>query len=339
MALLFMDGFGGGDTNTGKWDPPSSGYTPQTAAPRVPGGYYATIGAGGNIYKTIPAASKIILGVGYKDGLVGTGGSVVFYGDGGTTSHISVTHNQSTGQMQLLRGSTLIATGATTIPNGSWFYLEVSVTISDTVGEVHIRLNGAPTDEISFTGDTKNGGTAATIDRVQFSSGWAGGLGSVHLADCYILNDTGAAPNNNFLGDVAVRTLSPASNGTYSQLTGSDGNSVDNYLLVDEHAYSSTDYVGSATVGQKDSYVMADLPAGVSTVYAMQVTGLMAKSDAALAQARYIVRSGGTDYNGATRALGTTYVSYSDIFVTDPATGVAWTPAGVNSVETGMEVV
>lgn len=333
-----MDGFGGGDSNIGKWDNVSVGYTPQTSNPRLPGGYYASIGAGANIYKTIPASSKVILGTGYNHGLSSTAGSILFYGDGGVTHHITVQHNNSSGVIQILRGGTLVASGTTVIPNYTWFYLEMSVTISDTVGEVHVRLNGSPTDEVSFIGDTKNGGTATTIDRVRFSSGWAGGLGSAHLADLYILDGTGTT-NNNFLGDVAVRTLSPAGNGNSSQLVGSDGNSVDNYLLVDEHPYSGTDYAGSATVGQKDTYAMSDLPVGVSSVYAVQIAGTMAKSDASLAQARYVLRSGATDYGGTTRALSTSYIGYYELYTTNPATGLAWTPTQVNAIEAGMEVM
>lgn len=338
MSLLFVEGFGGGDANAGKWDVVSANYTPQTSTPRLPGGYYATIGAGSNIYKSFTASTKIILGTGYRDTLYGTSGSIVFYGDSGATQHITVRHNNSTGYIEVLRGGTVIGTGTTLLPNGTWFYIEISITISDTVGEVHVRLNGSLTDEVSFTGDTKNGGTASTIDRVQFSSGWAGGVGSAWLADLYILNDTGTT-NNNFLGDVAVRTLSPNGNGTYSQLAGSDGDSIDNYLLVDEHPYSTADYVGSSITGTKDTYTMQDLPAGVTTVYGLQVAGKMMKSDASLGQARYLVRSNSTDIGGTTRALSTSAVTYYELYENNPATTSQWTIADVNNLETGMEVM
>lgn len=338
MALLFMDGFGGGDASTGKWDPSSANYTPQTASPRLPGSYYASYGAGSNIYKTIPASSKIILGVGFSESMTGTSGTLIFYGDGGGTAHITLQHNQSTGHLEVYRGSTLIGTGMAVIPRNSWCYIEISVTISDTVGEIHVRLNGAASDEITFVGDTKNGGTATTIDMIRFSGGWSGGVGSFRIADLYVLNDTGTT-NNDFLGDVAVRTLSPNGNGTYSQLVGSDSDSVDNYQLVDEHPYATTDYVGSASTGDKDSYLLEDLPVGVTNVYAVQVAGKMLKSDASLGQARYIVRSGGIDYPGTTQALSTSAIGYYELYETDPATSIQWTPTGVNDLEAGMEVM
>lgn len=122
-------------------------------------------------------------------------------------------------------------------------------------------------------------------------------------------------------------------------LVGSDADSINNYQLVDEHPYSGTDYTGSATTGDKDTYALTDLPAGVTTVFGVQVTGKMAKSDATVAQARYLLRSGGTDYGGTTRTLTTSFTTYSDLYETDPATGVAWTASGVNNLESGMEVM
>lgn len=331
-----MEGFSGGDSAF-KWDLASSTYTPSVTVPRTTGGYRGAFANSGTLYKTVTASSKIITGVGYY--IPTNNLYIMFYGDGGTTQHITVMRNTGTGLLEIRRGTssgTLLATGTTQIFLSQWNYIEVSCTVSDTVGEVHVRLNGNTADEVSFTGDTKNGGTNTTIDRVGYFTG-SGPAGSA--ADLYILNDSGPAPNNSFLGDVVVRTLSPVGNGNYSQLTGSDGNSVDNYLLVDEHPYSGTDYVGSPTTGQKDTYAMTDLPAGVTTVYGLQVNSLMAKSDASLAQSRLILRSGGTDYGGTTRVLPTTFTGYYEFYETDPATGVAWTPASVNNMESGMEVM
>lgn len=335
MALLFMDGFGGGDINN-KWDIGSNGngYGIASAGPRVPGGYYYAVGGvTQGMIKSFTASNRIFVGFGLF-----TAGASYFtvYGDTGATQHITVVRNTSTGVLEIRRGNstgTLLASGTQPIYNNQWNYVEVSVTISDTIGEVHVRLNGQTTDDVSYTGDTKNAGTNTTIDRMQVVV-----TSSSRLADVYILNDTGTT-NNNFLGDVTVRTLSPVGDGTYSQLLGSDGDSLSNYLLVDEHPYSSTDYVGSGTTGQKDTYAMADLPNGVTTVYGVQLNGLMAKSDATLGQARLLLRTGGTDYGGTTRALTTTYTGYYDLYEINPVTAVQWTPTDVNGMESGMEVM
>lgn len=342
MALLFMDGFGGADS-TSKWDISSTLLAFGSASPRTTGGYYGIFNNSSAVSKTFPAASQVFFGHGMLSTGGGNGGNyVTFYGDGGATAHITVWRNTTSGCLMILRGTTggtFLTIGTTPIPDSTWCYIEVSVTISDTVGQVHVRLNGSTTDEVSFTGDTKSGGTNTTIDRVVVGSGtFAGGGDNSRISDVYILNSLGTT-NNTFLGDVAVRTLSPSGNGNSSQLIGSDGNSTDNYLLLDEHPPSTADYVGSATPGQKDTYAIQDLPAGVTTVYGYQVTGRMAKVDASLGQARYVLRSAGTDYTGTTRALSTAYNTYSDLYETDPATSTAWTVSGVNNAELGMEIV
>lgn len=333
MALLFMDGFGGGDTQQLKWDVASTAPGIGNTNPRVPGGYFAIFGSVNDlVYKSLPSVAKAIVGVGFYTS--SSANYIVFQGDAGATTHISVFRNSATGLMEIRRGTTagtLLAAGTTPIALNTWVYMEASATISDTIGEVHVRLNGLPTDEISYVGDTKNAGTGTTVDRVMI------GGNSARIADVYILDNTGPT-NNNFLGDVAVRTLSPSAAGTYTQLTNSAGNSTNNFSYVNEHPYSSTQYVGSPTTGLRDTYTLPDLAAGVTTVYGVQVTGSMAKSDATAGSARNVIQTGGSLYYGATRGLSTSYVSYYDLFENNPNTAIAWTVADVNGLEAGMEV-
>lgn len=331
MALLFMDSFAGNDIST-KWDAASAIYQHGTTTPRLTGGSWISMGYGNNaIYKTVPASSKIIMGCGMR-----FGGFISFYGDAGATQHISVIRNTSTGLVEIRRGGTsgtVLATSSNFMPY-DWTYIEASVTISDTVGEVHVRINGANTDFVSYTGDTKNAGTATTIDRIAIATQINGN----QISDVYILDDTGAA-NNAFLGDVGVKAMVPNGNGNSSQLVGSDGNSTDNYLLVDDTPFSSADYAGSATTGQKDTYTMSNLPAAATNVYGVQLAGNMVKSDAGVGNARLLLRSGGTDYSGNTEALSTSNATYIKLYEQDPATSAAWTVSNANSAEAGMEVM
>lgn len=341
MALLFMEGFANTANDVShKWDAGSSVFSivNTNPSPRITGNVSALMYQT-TLKKTITASNKVIVGcASYFPGTAFN--EISFFGDAGTVKHISVTRNASTSKMEIRRGAyngTLLATSTVTIPRDVWVYIEASVTISETVGEVHVRINGDTTDIVSFTGDTKNGGTNDTIDAVSIM-GSTGGGGNNHISDIYICNDSGVE-NNDFLGDVAVRTLSPNGNGNSSQLTGSDGNQTDNYLLVDEKPFNTTDYTYSSTSGHKDTYGMADLPAAASTVFGVQVNASMRKDDAGLGQARYVLRSGGTDYVGSTETLTTTATTYVGLYEQDPATTSAWTVSGVNSAEAGMEVV
>lgn len=336
MALLFMDGFSGGDSQY-KWDNGSVNVGGSTASPRVAGGYSGDIGGVNTLFKTVTPSAQLFVGIGLR---TDTDARVSFFGDGGATTHITVIRNSSTGRLEIRRGTgsgTLLATGAQPLFDLAWNYVEISVTISDTVGTVSVRINGQTTDEVSYSGDTKNGGTSTNLDRITVYSG-DGSVQTTHVTDVYILNSLGST-NNTFLGDVAVRTLVPSGNGTDSQLTGSDANQVDNYLLVDERPYSSADYTGSSTPGLRDTYAMANLTAGINTVYGVQLNGIMAKSDVSLGTSKLVMRSGGTLYDGATRALNTTYTGYYDLYENNPNTTIAWTVSDVNGIEAGMEVV
>ena len=83
--------------------------------------------------------------------------------------------------------------------------------------------------------------------------------------DVYLVDTS--APNGDFLGDVRVAYLAPNGNGASSQFVGSDLNSVDNYLLVDEvPANDDTDYVQSDVLNNIDTYALADLPANAGVV-------------------------------------------------------------------------
>lgn len=331
MTLLHMDSLSLGDSVL-RYS--GVGSTRLTTSPRWTGVGYTQMSASGLLPKNFTAAATVISGVAFQT--TGTQvGQMSFYGDAGATQHITIRY-LATGTIEVRRGGvagTLLTSASTGILHvGTWNFVEAKVTIADSGGIVEVRVNGSPTPLINFSGDTRNNGTNLTIDRVAI-----GADGQVQLADWYICDGLGST-NNDFLGDVRVHCLQPNANGNYSQLVGSDGNSTDNYLLVDESPYNTTDYVGSATVGQKDSYGLPDLPAAVSTVFGVQEVAVVAKSDAGAASIKQLLRASGTDYTTSAALLSTSYTELVNLRETNPATGVAWTPAGVNGAEIGVEV-
>ena len=153
----------------------------------------------------------------------------------------------------------------------------------------------------------------------------------------YALNSTGTS-NTTFLGDIRIHTLSPNNNGTYSQLTGSDGNQTDNYQLVDELPYSSADYVASAIAEQRDTYLMSDLPVGYHQIMGVQSNIIALKNSAGSRNLRSALRTSGSIYYGSSRSLNTNIQTHSDMFAHSPHTAQMWTSAEVNNLEGGMEV-
>jgi hypothetical protein len=291
-------------------------------------------GGVGNV--NITASDTVTVGVAARIG--DDRGVIYFYGDGGTTQHVSIVL-ETDGSVTARRGSTsgtiLGSVAAGTLGIG-WHYIEAQVKVNDSTGIAKVRFDGSTTNSINFSGDTKNAGTNSTIDQVRVGVSGAGT--NMNFDDLYVLNSLGST-NNNFLGDVRVYTLMPNANGDRSEMTGSDGNSTDNYLLVDEVPYSTADYVDGDVAAEGDLYNIQSLGSTPATIFAVQNTVIAAKDDAGARSIKPIIKIGGTTYNGATTALSTAYDSYMTIYETNPNSGVAWTNANVDSLQIGAETV
>ena len=99
----------------------------------------------------------------------------------GATEHITVSIDlDAGGLLKVFRGGTggtLLASYTGNWTPYFWVLLQIKVKIHDTEGEVKVRyLN---TEVLSFTGDTRNGGTAGLLDRFKLTAG----LGSTN--QCY----------------------------------------------------------------------------------------------------------------------------------------------------------
>ena len=269
-----------------------------------------------------------------------TSDGLLLKGDGGTVTHLTI-GTDATGKIEVRRGgTTVIATSAApviTAANPGWHYVEVKATLHDTTGAVVVAVDGV--EVINATGlDTKNGGTEAVFDAVTFVCNGTSTAFMARVDDVYICNGAGTS-HNDLLGECRVRALYPSGDGTYSQFVGSDGDSVNNYALVDEASTASpSDYVGSGTVGHRDSYAITDLTETTASVFGVQVVATMSKSDTGVRTANIMVRSGGTDYDDTAATLNTGGVTMKKLYETDPATGVDWTRAGVSALEIGVKV-
>jgi hypothetical protein len=161
--------------------------------------------------------------------------------------------------------------------------------------------------------------------------------GAGQFDDFYVCNALGAE-NNTFLGDVVIQTLNPSADGTSSQLLGSDGNSVSNYLLVDEAPPNTTDYVGSATDDLKDTYNFTNLTGTPTSIRAVRVLAYAAKSDAGTKSLALVTRSGGTEAQSADKPLSMTWAYYGEMLIDDPTDSADWTQAKVDGAEFGVKV-
>lgn len=216
-------------------------------------------------------------------------------------------------------------------------YVEVRVLFSTTVGEVEVRLNGDPTPVLNLT-NVDTGSSSSTYFQLFHNP-----VNGVQVWSApYVLEVDATAPND-FLGHLRYAALDPVGNGNSSQLVGSDSNSTDNYLLVDDGAAGMTNdggttYVQSSTPGEQDTYTLEDMPTPALSVVAVVPVLIAAKSDAGTRSIKPVVRSGGTDYDGDEAFLGLSYAAFPSIMLEDPDTAAPWADAGINAIELGVKV-
>ncbi len=255
----------------------------------------------------------------------------------GTTEQCGVFLNSS-GKLEVRRcgDNTVLGTGTTTVPLNVWHYLEFKATIHNSTGVAVVKLNGI--EEINITSqDTQNTANALATG-FQIGSTHGAGNSAWVSDDVYVCDGSGSAPTNDFLGDVRVEALFPNGNGNSSQFDGSDGNSTDNYALVDEASPNDdTDYVESSTVTDKDTYAYTNLTSTAGTVYGVQICPYVRKADAGARTFKTVARLSATETDGPDTALSTTYQYLNDVREAKPGGG-AWGISDVNSAEFGLKV-
>lgn len=235
---------------------------------------------------------------------------------------------------QGLSGTLIGTTSGVTLLGQVWYYIQIKATISDTVGQVTIRINGVEVLNTSADKDTCHNGTYAYTRCVQIGHCYA--IDTYH-DDLYICDDTGDAPYNDFLGDIRIDPLRPNAAGTYTDFTPSAGDNDEN---VDE-TYPDDDstYNDGTNVADQDSYALESLPSPASTtIYGVKSQITVRKTDAGAKECKLLTRVGTTDDLGDTINLSDTFTTHYKIFEDNPDDSAAFEDADVNGMEVGVEI-
>lgn len=235
---------------------------------------------------------------------------------------VSVSYNAAAGAFLVYRGNiggTLLGTSAVGVfPLGAWFFCEMLVTISATVGSVIIKVNGATV--LSLTGVNTLYSTRPYVDNTYFNGSYSS------FQDSYWCDNTGSY-NNTFLGDCRITARFPNAAGSTTNFASINANSnYQNVALVPPGA--DTDYNYDGTVGGIDLYSVP-APSLISAVFGVQASVIARKDAAATRSVAVLLKSSTTTTTGATVALSTGYTTYQLVAETDPATGVPWLPAAL----------
>lgn len=339
MALLWMDSFDHYATMTRKYDSASLSQGGVLAANGRNGTnsfhVSANVSGGCSVVKLLGGTQATLI-AGFALRRNGDPGKnvVLFRFREGTTNHIDLRMNTSFQLFFTRNGTAVGSAGTTVLSQAVYYYIEVKVFSHDTTGTVEAHINGAA--EISSTGlDTRNAGTPK-LDTIVVGEDTQNTGSSWDIDDLYVLDTTGSAPTNTFLGDSRVYASLPSGAGTTTQFTPSTGS---NYQNVDEATPDDdTTYNVDSTAGHKDTFAMADLPSSAATVYATQELTLARKDDAGTRTLRQVIRSGGTDYEGSDVAVPDGYNYARAIRETNPNTAAAWSGAEIDAMEAGYKV-
>lgn len=233
-------------------------------------------------------------------------------------------------------GGTLLGTSASTgiISAGAYAYVELKALISTTVGTVEVKVNG--TTVLTLTG--QNNANNGTNDWTAVKLLGNASIASIDYDDFYVLDGTGSAPLNTFLGDVRVDARMPTADGATTQWTPATG--TDNYAMVDEiPPDGDTTYNSTTTVDNIDTFTVQDAPVVGATILAVQQCTYVKKSDSGTTTVAAVVRSGGTDYVQDNVNPTTSYAFAVQPLPEDPDTSAAWVEADFNAAEFGYKRV
>jgi hypothetical protein len=237
----------------------------------------------------------------------------------------------------------VLGTSATElVATTTWTYVEFKATIDDTDGGVWVRVNGADALRLGAfavsptTLDTRNGGTAEVAKLTWcFQSHAFSDVTHFGLDDLYILDTTGSAPYNDFLGPVRVLELLPDAAGASAQFTPSAGTNheaVDDALIHD----GDTTYVESGTAGHRDLHNLTT--AAVSSVLAVKTIAVARRTDAGPTELELSVRSGSTTGDSTGKVLSDTYGEHAETFLTNPDTTNPWQASELTGLQAGIKI-
>jgi hypothetical protein len=235
--------------------------------------------------------------------------------------------------IEVYRNTTLLGTSSAPISLGRWHFIETKFTINNSTGTVQVKI-----DEVSVLNltsqDTQETGNA-TVDSMQFLAAPGNYSGREMGLDNLYLLDTSGGSLNDFLGEIRIVGLAPNAAGSTTSWTPLSGL---NYAAVDDipHDVDST-YVETTASGNYDFYNCPTFSAE-GTIHAFSVISLAKKTTADPATLKNSIRQSSVNYDGSSNTLTTSYIYYTDTYLVDPNTTVAWTNSGIDAAQIGIKV-
>jgi hypothetical protein len=265
----------------------------------------------------------------------------LFDNAGGWQCALSINQVDKTLHVVRGRGTDGVDLGGTAnpVPLNQWCCIEWYIKIDDGVaGASTVKIDGVTGLTIPAA-DTKSTAVAG-VRSMQYSPHPLGAVvtnGIYGYFDDLAINDIAGPPNNSWIGRGGIYVSVSEAAGTYTDLHASAGNAWD---CINEVPPSDVDYVSDDTVDQKSTYGMTAITPATGTIACINVIMRAIQSAAGTANIARLIRSNGTDSQGADVGLDVTAKTIQENIETDPGeiAGTAWTIAAVNALEAGCTI-
>lgn len=340
MALRFVEGFdhyNSASQVARKWTSVSSASFTFTTSTRHGFGNAVIPGSGITFQKTLDSQQTWFVSFAFKAGSRSGSNLRIVSARDSTTNQLDLFLQATTGRLYLARnvGATILDTSTLSpIMTDTWHFIEWKITIANSISADSniVKVDGVQVLNLAATTDTQQSANA-TADNFQFT-----GTNTSHTFDDIVICDASGSFNNDFLGANRVRYIIANGNGNYSDLTGSDSNSTDNYLLVDDNPPDDdTTYVQSATSGHIDTYAHENTTSGQTNVRGVQISAL-ARHTTSANTLRSLTRISSTDYEGSNYTTASTYGYLLQVHEVSPATSSQWTTSEIDGAEFGVKI-
>ena len=148
--------------------------------------------------------------------------------------------------------------------------------------------------------------------------------------------DTSGSGMIGYTGPSRIETITPNAAGDVSGLTPTSGA---NYTTVNETVPNfDTNYVESAIATTIDLYNYTTLSVTPASIKGVMVKTFAKNADVGSKTFRAKASSSAVIANGATQTLTVAYKQFTEFFPVDPNTSAAWTKAGIDAAQFGVEV-
>lgn len=251
----------------------------------------------------------------------------------GTVNNPNITLNYRAGYGFQIRhdvSGTLLGTIQYPLQEDVWYYIEMkSLCATGTSGNVYVRVNGVDI------------GNIASINTGRFSSNGHTGFGLYAnlygwYDDLYVVDDDASGGGTTtYLGPITVENLVPSGDSSVAW-TPSGAN---NYGMLDEIPYSTSDYVSSSVANATDLYTYTDLSlidASVKCVQVNTIGEVLAVGSRAL---EVICSSNGSTSSQVIGVCEQDAQGFKPLLLEkNPDGSITWTPTTINAALFGIKV-